>query len=109
MERGFELDSCFYIRNEALIRDKDRIDLETDPPPNLVIEIDIPSPSLDKNSIHARLGVPEVWRHDGRRTAILRLGRTDYVEVAESTVLPPLTGAVLFGFIEKGKSMRHTA
>ena len=109
LERGFEPDSCFYIQNEEHVREKDRINLETDPPPDLVIEIDITSPSLDKHPIYARLGVPELWRHDGRRTAILRLERTDYVEVDESMFLPPLTGAVLSRFVEKGKSMRRTA
>lgn len=109
LDRGFEPDSCFYIENEEHVRGKDRIDLDVDPPPDLVIEIDITSPSLDKHPIYARLGVPEVWRHDGERVAILRLDRTDYAEVAESKVLPPLTGAVLSSLIERGKSMRRTA
>lgn len=51
LERGFEPDSCFYVQNEERVRGKDRIDLETDPPPDLVIEIDITSPSLDKHPI----------------------------------------------------------
>lgn len=106
--RGFEPDSCFYIQNEEHVRGKDRIDLDTDPPPDLVIEIDVTSPSLYKLPIYAKLGVPEVWRHDGKRTAILRLERTDYVEVDESTVLPPLSGAMLSDFMDKGKSVRRT-
>ena len=109
LERGFEPNSCFYIQNEERIRGKDRIDLTINPPPDLVIEIDITSPSLDKHPIYARLGVPEVWRYKGEKVAILRLDGTDYVEVMESEVLPPLTGAVLSGFVEKGKSMRRTA
>lgn len=109
LDRGFEPDSCFYIENEERVRGKDRIDLDVDPPPDLVIEIDITSPSLDKHPIYARLGVPEVWRHDGKRLAILRLDGTDYAEVAESKVLPPLTEDVLSGFVERGKSMRRTA
>lgn len=48
LDRGFEPDSYFYIRNAASVRGKKRIDLSTDPPPDLVIEIDITSPSLDK-------------------------------------------------------------
>ena len=109
LERGFEPDSCLYVQNEERIRGKDRIDLEIDPPPDLIIEIDITSPSLDKHPIYARLGVPEVWRYEGGRVAILRLERTDYVEVVESLALPPLTGAVLYGFVEKVRSMRRTA
>ena len=48
LERGFEPDSCFYIQNEERIRGKNRIDLAFDPPPELVIEIDITSPSINK-------------------------------------------------------------
>jgi Uma2 family endonuclease len=109
LERGFEPDSCFYVQNEEAIRGKDRIDLAVDPPPDLVIEIDITSPSLDKLPIYARLGVPEVWRYDGRRLAILKLEGERYAEADESTALPPVTGAVLSDFLRKSKTMRRTA
>src|SRR5260370_1019552 len=46
--RGFEPDSCFYLRNAERMRGKTRIDLTLDPPPDLVIEIEITHPSLDK-------------------------------------------------------------
>ena len=109
LERGFEPDFCFYIQNEERIRGKDRINLEVDPLPDLVIEIDITSPSLDKLPIYARLGVPEVWRHDSRRTAILRLEGAGYAESDGSMVLPPLTSATPSRFTEVSKSMRRTA
>lgn len=105
LERGFEPDSCLHVQNEERIRGKDRIDLGVDPAPDLVIEIDIASPSLDKLSIYARLGVSEVWRYESGKVVILRLKGADYVEVAESMVLPALTGAVLSGFVEKVRSM----
>jgi Uma2 family endonuclease len=57
---GFEPDASFYIENEERVRGKPRIDLYEDPPPDLVIEVDITSPSLDKFPIYARLGVHEV-------------------------------------------------
>src|SRR5438045_4955835 len=65
--KGFEADSCFYIQNFERVRGKRRIDLLTDPPPDLVIEIDVTSPSLPKLPIFAQLGIPEVWRYDGQR------------------------------------------
>ena len=49
-----------------------------------------------------------VGRHAGKRMTILRLDSTDYTEVDESTVLPPLTGAVHSGFVQQGKFMRRT-
>jgi Uma2 family endonuclease len=106
--RGFEPDSCFYIQNEERIRGKDRIDLSTDPPPDLVIEIDITSPSFSKLPIYAQMGVPEVWRYDGERMTILVLEGSDYVETTESIVLPPVTSTDLTRFVEQSKSTRRT-
>ena len=108
LERGFEPDSCFYIQNEARIRGKDRIDLAVDPPPDLVIEVDITSPSINKLPIYAQLGVPEVWRYDGEKLEILKLRDDGYVEVSESAALPSLKGSVLAGLIELSKSLRRT-
>jgi Uma2 family endonuclease len=109
LERGFEPDSCFYIQNEEQVRGKDRIDLAVDPPPDLVIEIDIISPSFSKLPIYAQIGVPEVWRYDGERMTILVLEGSDHAETAESIVLPPVTSNVLTDFVEKSKSMKRTA
>jgi|SRR5829696_2309807 len=58
LERGFEPDSCFYIQNEEEVCGKDRMDPAVDPPPDLVIEIDITDPSLNKLPIYAQMGVP---------------------------------------------------
>ncbi len=109
LERGFEPDSCFYIRNEEAIRGKDRIDLTVDPPPDLVIEVDITNPSLDKLSIYARMGVPEVWRYDGRRVSVLILSGEGYAEAATSTALWPLTSEILSRFVEEGKTLERRA
>ena len=109
LERGFEPDSCFYIQNEEQVRGKDRIDLAVDPPPDLVIEINITSPSFSKFPIYAQIGVPEVWRYDGERMTILVLEGSDYAERTESIVLPPVTSNVLTDFVEKSKSMKRTA
>lgn len=109
LERGFEPDSCFYIQNEESVRGKSRIDLAVDPPPDLVIEIDITSPSLDKLPIYARMGVPEVWRYDGEKLEILRRENKGYAQSAESSALPSLTNTVLSRFVEESKSTNRTA
>jgi Uma2 family endonuclease len=111
VEQGFEPDSSFYIRNEASIRGKDRIDLAVDPPPDLVIEIDIANSSLDKLPVYARFGVPEVWRDDGARIHILRLRPTGdgYDEVEASAALPILTSDVVMRFLAESRTLRPTA
>jgi Uma2 family endonuclease len=90
MGRGFEPDSCFYLQHVAAIRGKRTIDLVTDPPPDLVVEIDITHPSLDKMSIYATLGVPEVWRATEERVVVYQRTRDGYTAVDQSTVLPGL-------------------
>ncbi len=109
LQRGFEPDSCFYFRDAKRIRGKKRLDLTVDPPPELVVEIDITSPSLDKLPIYAQLGVSEVWRYDGEKVAIFKLGDEEYAEAAESYVLPLLTGDIITGFIEKSASLERPA
>ena len=68
MAQGVEPDTCFYIQNEAAVRGKNRIDLETDPPPDLAIEIDLTSRTQFNN--YQALGVPELWRYNGRNLQI---------------------------------------
>jgi len=109
LERGFEPDACFYIQQEALVRGKDEIDLTADPPPDLVIEIDITSPSLNKFPVFAALGIPEVWRYDGSRVSVFRLEGGEYIEQTESVALPQVTSEVLTEFIEQDKHLKRTA
>src|SRR5262249_14225262 len=60
MKKGAEADDCFYIQHAADIGNKDDIDLTLDPPPDLVVEIDLIHESTGKLAIYAALGVPEI-------------------------------------------------
>ncbi len=66
LSRGLEPDECFWISHEPEVRGRLEIDLTADPPPDLVLEIEISRSVLDRMEAYARLGVPEVWRYDGR-------------------------------------------
>ncbi len=107
LDRGFEPDSCFYIRNAAGVRGKKRIDLGTDPPPDLVIEIDISSPSLAKLPIFAKAGVPEVWRFDGSSLAIYELVGGEYMGRDSSVAFPAVTAADITAFIRDSETMER--
>jgi Uma2 family endonuclease len=107
--RGFEPDASFYFPdNAAKVRGKRRISLDAgDPPPDLVVEVDITSPSASKLPIYARLGVAEVWRHDGDRLTVLGLQQNEegyYAEMPESALLAParVPGESLTRFVEEG-------
>ncbi len=77
------------------MRGKARVDLHVDPAPDLVVEIDITHPSLDKLPIYARIGVPEVWRYDGARLGILTLENDGYTARPSSRALPAVTAEAL--------------
>lgn len=80
---GIEADNCFYIKNEALIRNKDRLDLTKDPPPDLAIEIDVTSHT--NIEIYSYLGVPEIWILEGGTLNInlLKKGKYEASETSE--------------------------
>ena len=102
---GFEPDSCFYLRNAERMRGNARIDLTVDPPPDLVIEIDITHPSLDKLPIYAALGVPEVWRYKDDRLAIWVLEGGAYEEREESLALQRVSAAALSELLRESQEM----
>ncbi|MBE9011532.1 Uma2 family endonuclease [Pseudanabaenaceae cyanobacterium LEGE 13415] len=83
MMTGIEPDQCFYIQNEAKVRGKNRLDLSIDPPPDLVIEIDLTSRTHP--SIYQALGVPELWRFEKGQLQInvLRNGQYEVSERSE--------------------------
>jgi Uma2 family endonuclease len=102
--KGTEPYGCFYIRNLAQILGKKRIDLETDPPPDLAIEIDVSHPSLDKLAIYAGLGVPEVWRYNGARVEFYQLIEEGYITISTSTLFPFVTPTALADCLRLGSS-----
>src|SRR5439155_11054154 len=67
-QKGAEPDTCFYIGNAERIIGRRKIDLESDPPPDVAVEIDTTNESLSKFPIYAALGVPEIWRYNGKDT-----------------------------------------
>jgi len=58
-ETGIEPDYCFYIDNWQASVGKDRIDWRHEPPPDLVIEIDVTSYTAAADYLPYK--VPEVW------------------------------------------------
>jgi Uma2 family endonuclease len=107
--KGFEADASFYVQNAARVAGKKRIDLRVDPPPDLAIEIDITSPSLNKFAIYSTLSAPEIWRCDGNGVAIFCYSEGKYIEVEVSQTLPPLTASLLSALVEESGTMKRSA
>jgi Uma2 family endonuclease len=104
--RGLEPDQCYWIAHEAQVRNKDHIDFRIDPPPDMVVQIDISRSSLDRMAIYGVMGVPEVWRYRRQKVAFLvRQADGRYAETPQSVALPPLASTDLLPFL----AMRGTA
>ena len=98
---GIEPDNCFYFQNEAKIRGRLQFDLNQDPPPELALEIDLTSKSLNRFPIYARLGIPEIWCYDSGNLKIYQLQNEDYIEVENSSVFQMLRVQELPALIER--------
>jgi Uma2 family endonuclease len=99
LSRGLEPDQCYYIQNEARVRGIAQIDLTQFPPPDLAVEVDITSSSLNRFSIYADLNVPEVWRYDGQSLTIYTLQAGEYQVCSHSIALPILTAEDIMRFL----------
>ncbi len=84
-QKGLEPDKCYYIQHLAEVRDREQLDLTMDPPPDLVIEVDVTSPSRRRFPIYARLGVPEVWLWQDGRLRFFLLNETGRYAVADDS------------------------
>ncbi|MBE9126660.1 MULTISPECIES: Uma2 family endonuclease [unclassified Coleofasciculus] len=109
VKRGIEPDNCYYIQNEPAVRGRQQLDLETDPPPDLAIEIDITSSSINKSGIYSALSVPELWRYNGRVLKFYQLVEGQYVECEFSIAFPLVSVSEMSRFIEQSKTMGEIA
>lgn len=91
MDKGFEADASFYLQDPVDIRRRMKtrdLDLRVDPAPDLVVEVDRASSSLDKLPIYAASGVSEIWRYKDGRLQMFRLRVDAYESVTQSGWLP---------------------
>ncbi|NJO15792.1 MAG: Uma2 family endonuclease [Thioploca sp.] len=103
LTRGAEPDSCYYIQQEAKVRHKDKIDLTVDPPPDLVIEIEYTLAALPKLPIYAALGVPELWRYNGKQLFIYQLVAGEYQVCQSSPTFASINIAEIPRFLQASK------
>jgi Uma2 family endonuclease len=109
LARGLEPDQCYYSQNEALVRGVEQIDLTQFPPPDLAVEVDITRSSLDRFAIYAALGVPEVWRYDGRLLIIYALQNGQYEQRDQSLALPLLRAETVIDSLTLRTTMGENA
>ncbi|MEM6503375.1 MAG: Uma2 family endonuclease [Cyanobacteria bacterium P01_C01_bin.89] len=97
--RGSEPDCAYYIQNRSVVAGRN-VDFEKDPPPDLVVEVDITNTDIDKNRFYAAMGIAEFWRYNGREWSIFQLQGGIYQECTHSPT---------FGWVEKEDLYRFLA
>ncbi|MBI3467807.1 MAG: Uma2 family endonuclease [Planctomycetes bacterium] len=104
-ERGLQPDEAYYIAHEPEVRGKDEYDPDRDPPPDLVVEVDVTSSCVNRMPIYAALRVPELWRHDGEKVIFYLLDPSgNYVKADRSLAFPMLQPEDINRFLD----LRHT-
>jgi len=109
-DRGLQPDQTYYLASEPLVRCKEAYDPKTDPPPDLAIEVDVTSTSVERMPIFAAIGVPEVWRvESGRVRFYRRKSKTAYEAIEHSIAFPFLTPADLMRFAKRRAEIGENA
>jgi len=103
-QRGIEADESFWIANADRMKGRRRLDLRTDPPPDLAIEVEVTHSALDRLSIYAALRVPEVWWLKGDVLTFHVLGADGtYTSADHSRSFPQVTPADLLRFLNEAR------
>jgi Uma2 family endonuclease len=100
-KRGLAPDNCYWIEHEADVRANKRIDLRSDPPPDLAIEVDIAGSVLNRMGVYTSLRIPEVWRYNVQGLAIYTLNsnRRYILSASSSLFSPPIAALDLMPFL----------
>jgi Uma2 family endonuclease len=109
LAKGLEPDLCYWIANQPAVHGRDEIDLLTDPPPDLVLEVDISRSSIPKLPIYEALKIPEVWCWR-KGLEVLHLDQAGhYARVTDSSALPGFPLKLAEEFIQRRNSMGEIA
>lgn len=109
LKKAFEADESYYVQHAEQIRPKEELDLAVDPPPDLVVEVEITSSAIQKFKLFAAMGVPEVWRHDGDHLEMFRLQGGVYEAIDSSHALQGLSAATINGVLQRRFDFGETA
>lgn len=96
-EAGIEGDKTFYLgANAERMKGSVEVDLETQAPPDLAVEVEVSHSANKAMEVWGRLGVPEVWRFDPVREKVGFWRRREdgtYEPIERSMGLPVLMPA----------------
>ncbi|HUY89719.1 MAG TPA: Uma2 family endonuclease [Pirellulales bacterium] len=110
IERGVQPDESYYVANEPVVRARLKLDPAVDPPPDLIIEVDVTNSCLDRFAIFAALGISELWRHDDKQLVFYGLSASGKYEVLDrSRAFPWLVANDVQQFVSQIESSDETS
>jgi Uma2 family endonuclease len=108
LQKGAEPDNAYYIQNAEVVAGRN-VDFAIDPPPDLIVEVDITNTNILKNQFYAQLAVPEFWRFNGQILRIYQLQQGEYVEIDRSPTFPQIPKEWLYEFLATAKQKERLA
>ncbi|UJB71779.1 Uma2 family endonuclease [Acaryochloris sp. 'Moss Beach'] len=102
LDRSAEPDNAYYIQHQAQVAGR-KVDLSQDPPPDLVVEVDITHTDIAKDRLYASMGVPEFWRYNGQVWRIFQLQGEAYQELDRSPTFDWVKKEDLYQFLEQAQ------
>ena len=110
LDRGFEPDSSYYIKNYAKVLQIRNLDFTKDPAPDLAIEVESSRKMIDRIPLYAAMGIPEIWRVTGSKVEILLLisKKKGYVSASISPTFPKVPLAQIERFLVRSERIDET-
>jgi len=102
LERGAEPDNAYYLQNQPKVKGRN-VDFSQDPPPDLVVEVDITHSDINKLALYAAIGIPEFWRFNGEELQIYQLTPQGYQEVETSPSFPGFPKDRFYQFLTEAR------
>ena len=105
IQRGLEPDEAYFIHAKAPDADTEMLDLSIFQGPDLVIEVDITTHSINKEPLYLELGAEEIWVWDDQslRIRVNQAGR--FVDSTTSRLLPAFPVALFIEHLRQSKSL----
>jgi Uma2 family endonuclease len=107
LNKGVEPDECFYIKNAEKVIGK-KFKSDECPMPDVAVEVDVTTDSLDKFPIYAALQIPEIWIFDGKNVFFYQLEGEKYNQISKSIALTPLSSETLTEYLNLSEKKGQT-
>jgi Uma2 family endonuclease len=108
-----EPDTGYYIQNADQMQRKYMVDLAIDPPPDLILDVQLSKSSINKFGLYAELGIPEVWRYISKPGETFLKGKFfihylqggQYIEEDCGLAFPFLSAGRILQFIDQSDAI----